>query len=153
MKPVTEITLSNGFTHGKWTHWICASISNRSHCTPTTNLHTSSCSLWTAMVHVQDVVSSARKSVTVHGPVTNTWQPYGFCIFGFRQGISFITVHKEICEYKAATVRVYHLNVTARVGRMPLNKVFKQFSLFAIKQSNKLINVVFITSCLLWFHL
>lgn len=107
------------------------------------------------MVHVQDVVSSALKTVTVHCPVINTWQPYGFCIFGFRQCISFISVHKEISEYKTATVRAYLLNVTARAGRMPLNKVFKQFSLiFAIKQSNnKLINVVFITSCLSWFHL
>lgn len=155
MRAVIEMTLSNGFTHGKWTNWVCACISIRSHCTPTTNLHTSFCSLWTAMVHVQDDVSSALKSVTVHGPVINTWQPYGFCIFGFRQCISFICVHKEISEYKTATVRVYHLNVTARAGRMPLNKVFKQFSLiFAIKQSNnKLINVVFITSCLFLFHL
>ena len=77
-----------------------------------------------------------------------------FCIFGFRQCISFISVHKETSEYTTATVGTYHLNVTARAGRMPLNKVFKQFSIiFAIKQSNKLINVVFITSCLFWFHL
>jgi hypothetical protein len=47
-------------------------------------------------------------------------------------------VHKEISEYKTATVGAYHLNVTARACRIPLNKVFKQFSLiFAIKQSNK----------------
>jgi len=45
MKAVTEMTLSNGFTYGEWTNWICACISIRSHCTPTTNLHTSRCSL------------------------------------------------------------------------------------------------------------
>jgi hypothetical protein len=41
------------------------------HCIHTTNLHTNSCPLLTAMVHVHDV-SSALKTVTVHGPVTNT---------------------------------------------------------------------------------